>query len=277
MSVEENLRFGLSVRRLSRSEQDQRIDEALTLVRMLDFKDRKPAELSGGQQQRVAIARATAVRPACLLLDEPLSNLDTRLRQEMRGEIRSICRATGLTSVYVTHDQKEALSIADRIAIMKAGKVVQVGTPAELYAHPNTPFVAEFLGQANLIPGRIIERTPHGASGAGIERVRVETALGTLAAFTSGEAFAHGDRVTLGIRPDQITIASGDHAAAFERDNQIAARHVESWFLGDSSEHRLECNGHALRMISVPPRLDLASNVSLQLGSSELVVLGEPD
>jgi ABC-type Fe3+/spermidine/putrescine transport system ATPase subunit len=158
---------------------------------------------------------------------------------------------------------------------MKAGKVVQVGTPAELYAHPNTPFVAEFLGQANLIPGRIIERTPHGASGAGIERVRVETALGTLAAFTSGKAMTHGDRVTLGIRPEQIKIASGDHAAAFERDNPIAARHVESWFLGDSSEHRLECNGHVLRMISVPPRLDLPSNVTLQLGSSELVVLGE--
>jgi ABC-type Fe3+/spermidine/putrescine transport system ATPase subunit len=271
LSVEENLRFGLSVRRLSRSEQDQRIDEALTLVRMLDYRNRKPAELSGGQQQRVAIARATAVRPACLLLDEPLSNLDTRLRQEMRGEIRSICRATGLTSVYVTHDQKEALSIADRIAIMRAGKVIQVGTPAELYAHPNTPFVAEFLGQANLIPGRIIERSRHGA---GIERVRVETALGELAAFTNPTSGAHGDRVTLGIRPDQIKVPSGAHASS-QRDNEISARLVESWFLGDSSEHRLECNGQMLRMTSVPPRLDLASDVTLQLGSSELVVLGE--
>jgi iron(III) transport system ATP-binding protein len=274
LSVAENVRFGLSVRRLSRPEQDRRVAEALALVRMTEYAGRKPAELSGGQQQRVAIARATAVRPACLLLDEPLSNLDTRLRQEMRGEIRSICRATGLTTVYVTHDQKEALSIADRIAIMRAGKVVQVGTPAELYAHPNTAFVAEFLGQANLIPGRIIERVPHGLHGSGIERVRVETLLGELLAFSNGTLPAGVERVTLGIRPEQIKVA-GSGALGLVSDNQISARLVETWFLGDSSEHRLDCCGLALRMTSVPPRLDLASDVTLVLSPSELVVLGE--
>src|SRR6187402_1035409 len=140
LSVAENVRFGLEVRRLARQEQDARVRAALELVRMGPYRDRKPAELSGGQQQRVAIARAVAVQPACLLLDEPLSNLDTRLRQQMRGEIRSICKATGLTTLYVTHDQKEALSVADRIAILDAGRVVQVGTPATLYAHPATAF-----------------------------------------------------------------------------------------------------------------------------------------
>jgi iron(III) transport system ATP-binding protein len=274
LSVAENVRFGLSVRRLSRHEQDRRVAEALALVRMTEYAGRKPAELSGGQQQRVAIARATAVRPACLLLDEPLSNLDTRLRQEMRGEIRSICRATGLTTVYVTHDQKEALSIADRIAIMRAGKVVQVGAPAELYTHPNTAFVAEFLGQANLIPGRIVERAPHGVQGAGIERVRVETPLGELLAFSNGELPAGVERVTLGIRPEQIKVAANG-TLGLTPDNRISARLVETWFLGDSSEHRLDCGGLELRMTSVPPRLDLASDVSLVLGPSELVVLGE--
>lgn len=270
LSVADNVRFGLSLRRLSRAEQQQRVEAALALVRMTGYADRKPAELSGGQQQRVAIARATAVSPACLLLDEPLSNLDTRLRQEMRGELRSICRATGLTTVYVTHDQKEALSIADRIAIMRAGKVVQVGTPAELYAHPTTAFVAEFLGQANLIPGRISERSA--AGGAGKERVRVETALGELIAFTDGTLPASTARVTLGIRPEQIKVAVD---GAEDGENRVPARLVETWFLGDSSEHRLDCRGQALRMTSVPPRLDLASEVRLQLGANELVVLPE--
>jgi iron(III) transport system ATP-binding protein len=220
----------------------------------------------------VAIARATAVRPACLLLDEPLSNLDTRLRQEMRGEIRSICRATGLTSVYVTHDQKEALSIADRIAIMNAGKVVQVGTPAELYTRPRAPFVAEFIGQANLIPGRVVERAARET--AGLERVRVETALGELWADAQAPLAAGAERVTLGIRPEQIKVAaSGARPAATQ--NQLPARLLETWFLGDSSEHRLECRGHILRMVSVPPRLDLASEVTLELAPSELVVLSE--
>src|SRR3954467_2148447 len=160
LSVAENVRFGLDVRRLDAKQREARIQQALELVQMSDFRDRKPTELSGGQQQRIAIARAVAVQPSCLLLDEPLSNLDTRLRQQMRGEIRSICKATGLTTLYVTHDQKEALSIADRIALLDSGRVVQVGTPRELYTRPCSPFVAEFLGQANLISGTVRERTP---------------------------------------------------------------------------------------------------------------------
>src|SRR5438309_8639319 len=122
---------------------------------MSEYANRKPGQLSGGQQQRVALARALAVNPACLLLDEPLSNLDAKLRHEMRGEIRRICKTAGFTTIYVTHDQREALSVADRIAVLKGGRLIQVGTPGELYHRPRTSFVAGFVGQTNLLPGRL--------------------------------------------------------------------------------------------------------------------------
>ena len=145
MSVRENVRFGLSVRGAPKEQQHRRVDEVLELVRMREYADRKPNQLSGGQQQRVALARALAVKPACLLLDEPLSNLDAKLRHEMRSEIRRICKSAGLTTIYVTHDQKEALSIADRIAVMSAGEIAQIGTPSQVYHRPVNAFVADFL------------------------------------------------------------------------------------------------------------------------------------
>jgi len=162
MTVADNVRFGLKVRRVGRKEQIQRVADVLKLVRMDGLGHRKPNELSGGQQQRVALARALAVSPDCLLLDEPLSNLDAKLRHEMRAEIRRICKESGSTTVYVTHDQKEALSVADRIAVMNDGRVVQVGTPAELYRRPRTSFVADFIGQTNLVPGKVVVDTGAG-------------------------------------------------------------------------------------------------------------------
>src|SRR5437763_11739919 len=132
MTVRDNVRFGLDVRKVEPAEAARRVDEVLKLVQMDSLAARKPNQLSGGQQQRVALARALAVNPACLLLDEPLSNLDAKLRAEMRTEIRRICKSAGLTTIYVTHDQKEALSVADRIAVMKDGRLAQVGTPDEL-------------------------------------------------------------------------------------------------------------------------------------------------
>src|ERR1700722_19426638 len=136
MSVRENVRFGLSVRGVKAEEQKRRVDDVLKLVQMQAYAGQKPNQLSGGQQQRVALARALAVEPDCLLLDEPLSNLDTKLRREMRGEIRRICKTAGLTTIYVTHDQKEALSIADRIAVMQQGRIAQIGSPGDLYYKP---------------------------------------------------------------------------------------------------------------------------------------------
>ena len=163
MSVRENVAFGLELRKVSKAEIAQRVEDALAMVKMTERADYKPNQLSGGQQQRVALARALVIRPACLLLDEPLSNLDAKLRLEMRTEIRRICKKAGLTAVYVTHDQKEALSIADRLAILDKGKPQQIGTPAEVYENPASPFVYDFLGSANVFRS-------HGEKAAGFVR-----------------------------------------------------------------------------------------------------------
>src|SRR3954471_7539736 len=171
MSVEENVRFGLEVRKVPRLEQATRVAEAIRQVQLDALAARKPNELSGGQQQRVALARALVVHPDCLLLDEPLSNLDARLRLEMRTEIRRICRSAGLTAIYVTHDQKEALSIADRMAVLNKGKIEQIGRPQDLYLRPGNLFVAGFMGETNLLPGKVV-----GGDGA----LEVETAIGRL-------------------------------------------------------------------------------------------------
>ena len=153
LTVAQNVAFGLEERKLPGPEITQRVQEALAMVQMEALGPRKINQLSGGQQQRVALARSLAVRPDCLLLDEPLSNLDAKLRLEMRGEIRRICKQFGLTALYVTHDQKEALHLADRMAIMEKGLLSQVGTPREIYRSPVSAGVASFIGEANFLPG----------------------------------------------------------------------------------------------------------------------------
>ncbi|MDP1662017.1 MAG: ABC transporter ATP-binding protein, partial [Phycisphaerales bacterium] len=157
MSVFDNVAFGLSVRKIDKAQTRLRVMEALSMVQMESLAQRKPNALSGGQQQRVALARALVIRPDVLLLDEPLSNLDAKLRTELRSEIRRICKQAGITGVYVTHDQKEALSMADRCAVMRSGRIVQIGTPHELYHRPASRFVAEFLGETNFIDAKLIE------------------------------------------------------------------------------------------------------------------------
>ena len=155
MSVAENVAYGLKIRKLDKPARDRKVAKALESVRMAEYADRKPNQLSGGQQQRVALARALVIEPTVLLLDEPLSNLDAKLRLEMRSEIRRLCTETGITTVYVTHDQKEALSMADGVAVLKDGAVQQVGPPRELYERPRSRFVADFLGETNFIAGTI--------------------------------------------------------------------------------------------------------------------------
>lgn len=151
-TVFDNIAYGLEVRRLSKSQIAQRVEEMLQLMRLEGWRDHYPGQLSGGQQQRVAMARALVVRPRLLLLDEPLSNLDAALRQELREEIRRIHRSTQVTAIYVTHDQHEALAMADRLAVMHQGCILQVGTPQQVYERPNSRFVASFLGGGNLVP-----------------------------------------------------------------------------------------------------------------------------
>lgn len=260
MTVRENVRFGLDMRRTPSGEAERRVDAMLDLVRMKGFADRKPTQLSGGQQQRVALARALAVKPRCLLLDEPLSNLDAKLRYEMRGEIRRICKAVGLTTLYVTHDQKEALAIGERIAILNQGRVVQVGTPEELYGSPRTAFVAEFIGQANLIPGLIEERRD--------DHVRVKTALGSLVSTSVGVLPAATTNVVIGIRPEQVRIGDGSG----EPVNRLDAAVRESSFLGESSEHLVVVNEHALRMVCSPPRVRLPERITVELDPRDVAV-----
>lgn len=150
MTVEENVKYGLKLRKLSKEEMDERLKDILDVVKITEYKDRLPANLSGGQQQRVALARSIVIHPDVLLMDEPLSNLDAKLRIEMRSAIRNIQKQVGITTVYVTHDQEEALAISDRIAIMNGGVIQQVATPYELYTRPNNIFVATFIGRSNI-------------------------------------------------------------------------------------------------------------------------------
>jgi iron(III) transport system ATP-binding protein len=154
LTVFENVAYGLRVRRLSEGEVRRRVGEALALVGLPGLEDRYPAQLSGGQQQRVAVARALVMQPRVLLFDEPLSNLDAKLRKRVRAEIRDLQRRLGITSIYVTHDQAEALALSDVVVVMNQGKVEQVGTPEELYRRPASRFVADFIGEANLLPGQ---------------------------------------------------------------------------------------------------------------------------
>ncbi len=157
MSVYKNVAYGLRARRVPKAEIEERVQEAITLMELEGQERKSPPQLSGGQQQRVALARALVVRPKVLLFDEPLSNLDAQLRVRMRGEIRGLQRQLGITSVYVTHDQEEAFSIADRVALMNQGNLVQMGTPRELYHQPTDRFVAEFVGLSNIVPVEIVE------------------------------------------------------------------------------------------------------------------------
>lgn len=265
LSVRENVRFGLDVRKVASETAERRVEEMLELVRMNAYGARKPTQLSGGQQQRVALARALAVRPRCLLLDEPLSNLDAKLRHEMRSEIRRICKSVGLTTLYVTHDQKEALAIGERVAVMFEGKLAQVGTPETLYHHPATPFVAEFISHANLFQGRLVGETEGS--------VRVETDMGPLVAELGSQKKPAGPRVTLGIRPDQIRVVNARSAEdADPSTNALVATLRETSFLGETSEHLVDVKGQCLRILCTPPRFDFGEQLTIRLAPSELTV-----
>ena len=164
MSVHDNIAYGLRARRMPRDEIQKQVKEVVALMELQGHEKKSPPQLSGGQQQRVALARALVIRPKVLLFDEPLSNLDAQLRVRMRGEIRALQRRLGITSVYVTHDQEEAFSIADRVAIMNQGKLVQLGEPRELYRQPADRFVAEFVGVSNIVPAEVVESNASGVT-----------------------------------------------------------------------------------------------------------------
>lgn len=230
MTVAQNVAFGLNVRKVANPEKDQRVLDALAAVQMEQYASRKPNQLSGGQQQRVALARALVIKPAVLLLDEPLSNLDAKLRNDLRLQIRRICKDSGITTVYVTHDQKEALSMADRVALLKNGHIEQIGSPRALYRAPRNRFVAEFLGETNLIEAKPRE-IAH-------DRIEFEVEAGRFNAATTGDAeLTNTEQALLSIRPEAIRLRKPN------TENTLPGTLLETTYLGETAQHLVEVKG----------------------------------
>ncbi len=259
LTVAGNVAFGLEERRVPRPEIKKRVGEALDSVGMGSMAERKINALSGGQQQRVALARALVVRPRCLLLDEPLSNLDAKMRLQMRGEIRRVCKEHGLTAVYVTHDQKEALSIADRLAVLDHGHLAQVGTPREVYRRPHSRLVADFIGESNFIDGSAME-----ASDPSTGQWRIHTALGEFCGLKTDDAWdLHtGEPVVLSVRPESWRLREAATLENPATENVVRGRIGRSIYLGEMAEYdfqpRVEIDqgraAPALKIFELNPR-----------------------
>jgi len=237
MTVFQNLAFGLQLKKLPKQAIQKKVEEGLSTVKLTGFEDRYPRQLSGGQQQRVALARALVLEPDILLLDEPLSNLDALLREQMRFEIAQIHKQLGITSIYVTHDQTEAMVISDRIAVMDQGQVVQIDTPLEVYSSPSNKFVAGFMGTTAFIHGRV--------SDVAGERVTVQTDSG-LSIVGKGKHLAVGEEVDVAIRPENIKFLAGPEDPR-EKPNVFEARVSRASFVGELVDYQLDLKGSLLR------------------------------
>ncbi len=276
MTAAENIAYGLRVRKTPKAERENRVLDALKMVRLEDRAQHYPNQLSGGQQQRVALARALVINPDVLLLDEPLSNLDAQLRLEMRGEIKRLHMEKQTTALYVTHDQDEALSIADRIGVMRNGLLIQVGTPRELYRTPQSRFVAEFIGETNFLEGRV--------QSSGNRKTIVETPVGLIVAAQQSSLQA-GQNVWCSIRPESWQIES--ESSTRNEENQLAAQ-VQSVSYGGATEQlQLRLTGgiqttqnEDWRLLKVAVLNPLHSrpageNVALSCRAEDVVVLAE--
>jgi iron(III) transport system ATP-binding protein len=261
-TVAANVAYGLKFRDVPRAEVPKRVRDALALVRLELLADRYPGELSGGQQQRVALARALVIEPQILLLDEPLSNLDANLREEMRFELRRLHEELGITPLYVTHDQAEAMVTSDRIAVMREGGVEQVGTPREIYEAPATAFVARFVGGANLLPGVL----------AADQRVRLADGLALRA--RDAPSFAPGDAVVVAIRPHRIALVrepSGEGDA-----NIVSGLVTRVAYFGDTLDIQvaLVASGPTLRLAAPPDAgVTVGEPVTLAIPRDACIVL----
>jgi iron(III) transport system ATP-binding protein len=262
MTVAQNVAYGLRFKRgVARTDRDRKVSEMLRVVQLAGYDHRYPGELSGGQQQRVAVARALVVEPEILLLDEPLSNLDANLREEMRFEIRRLHEEFGITTLYVTHDQAEALVISDRIAVLDRGRVAQVGTGDELFHQPRTRFVAEFIGKTNVVDGMAVKPDA--------------VALGRLTLRVASEALVPGAHVAVSIRPHQIELG-----AASTNDGANALRGIvqRASFLGETVDYQVAVADSDLVLRVAAPaiqRLRPGETVSLRIDRSACVVLAE--
>ena len=246
LAAAENIAFGLQMRGLSDAVVREKVGSALRLVRLDDLGDRLPRQLSGGQQQRVALARALVIEPDALLLDEPLSNLDAKLREEVRVEIRQLQRALGLTTVMVTHDQDEALAMADRLVVMSAGAIQQIGTQRDLYEHPSNRFVAGFVGRTNFLSGQLVEPGVFRSDGGLTLRYdgRSAPAGGSAAAARSSDA-----RRALALRPERLNLgASADPA----RSNRVAGTVEFASYLGAIVEYYVRLSSGEILRVHAP-------------------------
>ena len=261
-TVYQNVAYGLKFRRVTASEADKKVRQMLGVVKLEHLADRYPSELSGGQQQRVALARALVVEPRILLLDEPLSNLDANLREEMRFEIRRLHDEFKITSIYVTHDQSEAMVIADRICVMNQGRPEQIGSPDDIYERPQTRFVAEFIGKTNLLSGTVEEG----------KMVKLESGL--LLRVGDGASIRNGEKVSVSLRPHNIQL--GKEKSELEGlvnsgFNLFTGTVIRQFYFGDAVDYlvNLEINDLVLRVIAPPSqRYDLGQKV---------VALAHPD
>jgi iron(III) transport system ATP-binding protein len=275
LSVAGNVAFGLQERRLPKAEIAQRVDEALSSVGMAHLAERSIQQLSGGQQQRVALARALVIRPRCLLLDEPLSNLDTKLRLQMRVEIRRVCKEYGLTAIYVTHDQQEALATADRLAIFDRGHLAQAGTPREVYRRPRSRVVADFIGESNYLTGRLL------GAGADPEQYRVETSLGEFIGLKADPTWDphEGEPVLVSIRPESWTLLAGTASAPATNANTVRGRIGRSVYLGEVAEYEFSPAADGappLKIVELNPRfLEVArdTEIAVTVRAEDVVLL----
>jgi iron(III) transport system ATP-binding protein len=237
LSVFENVAYGLRIQRLGRTEIERAVTDVLALVGLGGYERQMPHQLSGGEQQRVALARAIVIKPRVLLFDEPLSNLDAKLRTQMRGEIRDLQRRLGITAVYVTHDQEEAMAISDRIAVMNKGVIEQIGTAEDLYRQPASVFVARFIGRSNLIPAIV---TAIGGDRADLTIAGVPHAIDH-----SGATFGPGQSVLANVRPEAVAIGP--------RGEGLDGTVVTRTYLGEKIEYEVEVAGNRLQIVRFNP------------------------
>ncbi len=263
LTVYENVVFGLEVRRIAKKEARKRVIDALEMVHLTGLEERYPNQLSGGQQQRVALARSLVMEPRILLLDEPLSNLDAKLRERMRWELKELQRRTAITFVYVTHDQSEAMALSDRIAVMHLGELIQYGSPREIYTHPANRTVADFMGLVNLIPGRVL-------GGSGEDGV---VALGDdyQLRLTLPPGTREGMDVQVAIRPENIALTG---TAGKEVADLLPVRVMASTFLGNLTDYQVAlADGTRLRVQAHPLTIyDVGQHVYARLDASQCIV-----
>ena len=248
MTVLANIEYGLKIKKMPAAELKARVDEVLDITQLGQYVDRLPGQLSGGQQQRVALARALAIRPTVLLLDEPLSNLDAKLRLEMRDNITRIHRKTRITTVYVTHDQKEALSMGTAISVMRAGILVQSAAPRELYHFPQDSFIAGFIGETNLVKGRVASVSPN--------RIEVSTNAGIIIASRSTKTVHKDEEVLVSVRPEALKVSFPGHTKTGGADSNRLPMTVDHLvYLGDTEQFQFKLKDGTLFKASVfnPP------------------------